>query len=119
MSTEKQNFAQQLRKETNYRYSRVVVQRIYNFLVFICVLCMIFSTLAVIVCFFSFFSDTPQPGTFLIAFSVLVCAVIVSFLNRLIYEWACLLFDIGDASIHSAYVNHANYVLASKRSKDA
>ena len=105
--TDKQRFIEKLREETNYPTLRNLYLTFY----------LISSSLYAFAGFFgSLFFLEKGAGAVVIVF---FCTVFLLIFNKALYELSILVIDIADSVNHSAYVNHANYLLASKRSKGA
>jgi hypothetical protein len=105
--TDKQRFIGKLREETNYPTLRNLYLTFY----------LIFSSLYWFALLFGALLIYSEGG--LKGFGIVFCAVLLLVFNKALYELSILVIDIADSVNHSSYVNHATYLLASKRSKDA
>lgn len=113
---EKEKFVERLRLSTNYRASRKLYNAVFYASMWICG-SMLFGA---VLCFINAVNDDKNSKELFFASGVLfVVPVFLYALTFLFYEWSILLFDIGDALIHSAYVNHVTYLQTFKRTKDA
>ena len=116
MSTDKQKFVAKLREETNYPFTRKVIDICYGVVnwiliggIVIAIPNLVFHLIA-----------KERNNEAIVAFSISIpCLLVFLFFWRITYEMTILIIDIADSVNHSAYVNHATYLLASKRSKDA
>jgi len=113
MSAEKQKFFEQIRTDSNYSRLRDLYALIYkvNFVLFVFMSAISLYGL----------SSSRLEGTHL---AIGIVAVLSFGLFSLLsiymwYETILVFIDIADSNLHSAYVNHATYLLSSKRTKDA
>jgi hypothetical protein len=116
MDTNREKFCNQLRKDSNYPYSRKVAKVFKIICLVICWWAVIAGFGNIIAWALGFYDHKDKyVGFYFVSvfFGGLVGLVFVN----LIYEGMILLIDIADASMQSAYVNHASYLLAAKRSK--
>ena len=112
MSTDKQKFVAKLREETNYPFARKFINICYSFVQWCLFLAIGISIFYIIAGIIKQNSDIIYG-----LFYIISCLIYLCFW-RIAYEMTILIIDIADSVNHSAYVNHATYLMASKRSKD-
>ena len=120
MSTDKQKFVEKLRVETNYPFFRRFVDICYRvvrwFLIGGIALAIPNVIILIIITKSGGKESNDASLVLLISIPFLIACL---FFWRITYEMTILAIDLADGTLHSAYVNHATYLLASKRSKDA